>query len=261
MKSEIPILIYSRSSSRRLPFKAFLPIGEVPLIVFIYRRLSLYFSNVFLLTSDDKSDDYLASLARTFSMNVFRGSLESTLFRTKSFLSKYSYKGFFRICGDSPFYPSHQIYELVNSPVFDSSNKQLITNVYPQRTWPPGMSIEYIPSSFIFQAIDKDLTTTNHEHLTEFFYKDVVNSNFNIYSLQNSKKDLSKYSIAIDTKNDYQKIINHLSNIGKLESKLLIDINTLDLIKGLYQDLDQKDLTEHDLAHLTKSGHSKIKAD
>ena len=24
---------------------------------------------------------------------------------------------------------------------------------------------------------------------------------------------------------------------------------------------DQKDLTEHDLAHLTKSGHSKIKAD
>ena len=71
------ILLQCRSSSARLPYKALLKINEIPLVIFIYKRIISKKYNTYVLTSNDKSDDYLSWVLKENKVNFFRGSLNN----------------------------------------------------------------------------------------------------------------------------------------------------------------------------------------
>ena len=71
------VLLQSRSSSERLPLKALLKIKKLPLINFIYKRIKSKYYKTVVLTSNDKSDDYLSWLLNEKKINYYRGSLNN----------------------------------------------------------------------------------------------------------------------------------------------------------------------------------------
>ena len=58
------VLLQSRSSSERLPFKSLLQIRNIPIVNFIYKRIKSKHYKITVLTSNDKSDDYLCWLLK-----------------------------------------------------------------------------------------------------------------------------------------------------------------------------------------------------
>ena len=83
----------------------------------------------------------------------------------------------------------------------------IITNVYP-RSFPKGQSVEIIRSKIFIENFKEFKNKINLEHVTSFFYN--LKNNLTIKNVK-SKKDYSKYSLALDTKEDLVKIQKILS--------------------------------------------------
>ena len=109
-----------------------------------------------------------------------------------------------RISADSPLIDIHLIKKAMK---YVKENKyQIITNVCP-RSFPKGQSVEIIKSSVYKDNYNNFNKKKYLEHVTNFFYKN--KKNFLIKNIK-SKKDYSNFSLALDTKKDFNKIKNLL---------------------------------------------------
>ena len=87
---KIYVLIQSRSSSSRLPFKSLLNIGKYFTIELLYKRLYSKAYNTIVLTSTDSSDDYFSYLLNKKKISFFRGSLLNVKKRFLSFSKNFN---------------------------------------------------------------------------------------------------------------------------------------------------------------------------
>ena len=71
------ILLQVRSDSKRLPFKCFLLIKNIPAIIYLYKRIAPLKKNLIVLTSNDSSDSYLRFILKQYKINFFNGSLHN----------------------------------------------------------------------------------------------------------------------------------------------------------------------------------------
>ena len=76
-EKKINIFLQARSSSNRLPYKSLLPLNNIPLVVLCAKRLMGKIFNVTVITSKEKSDDYLVEILKKNKINFFRGILEN----------------------------------------------------------------------------------------------------------------------------------------------------------------------------------------
>lgn len=99
------ILIQGRMSSSRLPGKMLMPLGDVPLVEYVYRRCreSEQADLVAVLTSVNDSDNALADHCHKAGIPVFRGPLEDVLGRYAQAADFLGLDVIGRVCGDSPF--------------------------------------------------------------------------------------------------------------------------------------------------------------
>ena len=68
---QLGIIIFARFDSVRLPGKAMLDLGGIPMLARIIRRAQLTGYPVFLATSDEPNDDVLVELAHEEQIGVF----------------------------------------------------------------------------------------------------------------------------------------------------------------------------------------------
>lgn len=81
MVRRLRVVVQARLSSSRLPAKALLPFGGVPLAALVAKRVARGGHEVVLATSDDLSDDLLAAEMERHGVSVVRGSLDDVLGR------------------------------------------------------------------------------------------------------------------------------------------------------------------------------------
>lgn len=77
----VRIVLQARTTSSRLPAKALLPLGGIPLAVLCARRLRRGRIDVIVATSVDRNDDELTDTLRAAGLNVVRGSLDDVASR------------------------------------------------------------------------------------------------------------------------------------------------------------------------------------
>ncbi|MFT6909770.1 MAG: spore coat polysaccharide biosynthesis protein SpsF (cytidylyltransferase family) [Oleiphilaceae bacterium] len=82
-------VIQARTNSTRLPAKVLLPIGNIPIVVLAAKRAANLGIETIVLTSQEKTDDYLCEVLNEFNVPYFRGSLDNTLDRFVSALNEY----------------------------------------------------------------------------------------------------------------------------------------------------------------------------
>ena len=94
-----------RTASKRLPAKALLTFDNRPLIKFIHQRVKVnkLGGKFILATTTNKSDDYLSSIFKSESIDVFRGSQNDLVKRHIDLSEKYKLDFIIRITGDCPF--------------------------------------------------------------------------------------------------------------------------------------------------------------
>lgn len=202
MNKKNVILIYSRSSSKRLPNKNFYKILNHTLIEIIYLRLKLVNNkfDVFVLTSNHKSDDTFVKFLKKKKINYFRGDLNNVFKRTVHFLKKKNYKNFVRITGDSPLVSPSILKKMFT--YHNNLNPEITSNVV-ERTFPKGLSIEIFKTKLFLKINERILKKDEKEHISTYFYKN--KQKFKIINIFNTKNE-AHLNLSIDTIFDYSKI-------------------------------------------------------
>jgi len=193
--------IQARSSSKRFPRKTLQNLLGIPLIVWVLKGCEKTGLPVWVLTSDESSDDDLAYISTRHGAKVFRGSLNNVFHRYKEFTETHGFSHVIRISGDSPLIASDVILRAVE---VSSANEtaDLVTNVFP-RTFPKGQSVEIIRSVALKGRLESRMTESNFEHLTSYFYDHYTS--FQIINIENNI-DMSNINLCVDFRRDFNAI-------------------------------------------------------
>ncbi len=207
IKKNIAIIICARSSSKRFPNKVLKKFNNIPLILQVYKRVkkSKYADSVIVATSNKKSDDNLEKLCIKKNIDCYRGSLNNLFLRFKNIVKIYNTDILIRISADSPFIDFRLIDKGIK--IFLSRKVDIVTNIL-KRTYPKGQSIEIFDKK-IFRNL-KNLNAYEKEHVSPYFYKN--KKKYKIINFK-SKKNLSKYNLTVDFKEDlilFNKIIKKI---------------------------------------------------
>ena len=186
-------------SSKRLPGKVLMPVAGKPVIRHIIDAAGI--NKAVVLTSNDPSDDELTDYLKHEGIEVFRGSLRNVYGRFCKAIQYYQPDWIMRLSADSPFIPSLLIDEIANIP---RESVDLVTNIFP-RSFPKGHSVEILRSKIMIEAQPRIFLRKDKEHVTSYFYRNAASYKI-IYVRQ--KKNASSECWAIDTAEDYKRLIN-----------------------------------------------------
>jgi spore coat polysaccharide biosynthesis protein SpsF len=197
------ILIFSRMSSSRLPGKAMKDFGGMPLVEWVLNRAKGTGLPVALATSDHPEDDVLANYVASAGYQVVRGSLDDVLGRSLYAAQCLGWKAFFRVCGDRPFFDLQEIDQFTRRHLLSKKEPDfdLVTNY--EASVPKGLTTELIATQAIERIVPKkDLTESQREHLSSYFYDN--SPIFNIVRYVSPHRESADICLAVDTPNDYR---------------------------------------------------------
>jgi spore coat polysaccharide biosynthesis protein SpsF len=166
----IPIYIFARMSSRRLPGKAMRDIAGRPMLARVIERClaARRSAGVVVATSDRDDDDAIVSLVAGTGASIFRGSLDDVLGRAVACAAAEGHEDFVRISGDSPFIDPELIDLAIDT--HELLRPDLTTNTTP-RTCPPGLSVEVVHASTLARALREGAVAEDREHVTPWLYR------------------------------------------------------------------------------------------
>lgn len=145
-------------------------IAGKPLLQYLLERLECcrLVTEVWVATSDDPSDDALASLCGRLGVAVYRGPLENVVARFLALARKRGLASFVRVNGDSPLLDPAIVDKGVAQ--FEEQVCDLVTNVFP-RSYPKGQSVEVISTDALERVARLSADPEDLEHVTRYFYQ------------------------------------------------------------------------------------------
>lgn len=160
-------VVQARMGSTRFPNKVMHPIGHVPMIEVLLRRLSRAktLDRVVVATSEDPRNQPLVDHVRSLGFGVFQGSEHDVLDRYYQAARPYRPDAVVRVTGDCPLIDPDVVDEVVGA--FVSADCDYASNIQPP-TYPDGLDTEV----FTFAALERAATDAtrpfDREHVTPF---------------------------------------------------------------------------------------------
>jgi spore coat polysaccharide biosynthesis protein SpsF len=199
----IRIFIQARMGSRRFPGKVLALLDGKPLIQHIADTAIesgiCEASDVFALTSLEKSDDAIEEFCRTLGLGFYRGPLEDVLGRFAGCAKIHGGKWIVRLTADSPFLPLNLLSFLPQ--VLESHTRCDLVTTTHHRTLPKGMNLEVLRAETLLSlAESNDLAPEDREHVTRFIHRNL--DLFNVCKVGFKNRDYSVMSFAVDEPED-----------------------------------------------------------
>ena len=209
MKKKIAIIIEARSSSKRLPGKILLPLGNKTVLEFLIERLKIFSkkinSKIIIATTTNKDDKRIADLAKKNSVKFYRGSENNVLKRVIEAAKKYKIEIVIRITSDCPLIDVSIVKQVFE--IFKNNKVDLVTNAHV-RSYPDGMDVEVMSTSSLKKALvlaKKNRELLEHVTLTMKKY----NKKFKIINhISPEETNYPKIGLTLDEIDDYKLIKN-----------------------------------------------------
>ncbi len=188
-------ILQARVSSSRLPRKVLAPILGTAMLARQIERVKRCdtIDRLVVATSDDPSDDALASLCAEIGVSCFRGSLNDVLQR---FLGASESFGpadtVVRLTGDCPLADPAVIDRVIRDHL--ASGSDYTTNAI-ESTWPDGLDVEVMRREALAAAASEAMLPSEREHVTPFIYNNA--KRFRIGHVKNDE-DLSHLRWTVD---------------------------------------------------------------
>ncbi len=186
-------------SSSRLPGKVLMPLFGEPMIFRQIERLRRCknIDGIIVATSNEPSDDPLATACLNRSVDVFRGSLTDVLSRYFLIASTRSPNHIVRLTADCPMVDPSLVDKIIDLCI--TGNFDYYSNVMPA-TFPNGMDVEVMSYSTLVTLNGSARSDFDREHVTSFLRLNPVD--FRWGNLTNDC-DLSNLRLTVDTSADY----------------------------------------------------------
>ncbi len=217
--------IECRLSSRRLPAKLILPLGNETVIEFLIKRLKKIklIDEIVLATTKKKIDDKLIRVAKKNQIKTFRGSENNVLKRIYTAAKKFRADAIVQVSGDSPLTDINLITRWIK--IFKRNNIDIISELWGY--FPSGITAPIIKVNALKESLKKTRNKSDLEHVTKFIFSNP--KLFKIYLDKPSKKEsYPELNLCIDEKSDYE-LVNRI--IKKNIKKNLNSINLINYIK------------------------------
>jgi spore coat polysaccharide biosynthesis protein SpsF (cytidylyltransferase family)/aryl-alcohol dehydrogenase-like predicted oxidoreductase len=197
IKSSI-VLIQSRLSSSRLPGKALLPIKGYPMVVLAALRAANTGKNVFVVTSNDESDDDLCETLDRYGIPYHRGSLNNVLERFYTFLLGQDDEILvFRLTADNVLPDGKLLDEMERE--FILSDVEILNCVPEVSDMPYGVSAELTTAKALKDAYEHATDDIDKEHVTPYIYNHKKSKVFNSRNV----RGYNNLRVTVDTFDDY----------------------------------------------------------
>jgi len=197
----VRIVLQARTSSSRLPAKALLPIGGLPLAVFCARRLGSAGHEVVLATSEDPSDDLLALTAERAGLKVFRGSLNNVLQRFVRCIADLGDDDIVvRATGDNPLPDGRFVGSLVER--FSEARGDYFATTSPEDGLPYGLSAEVLRAGALRRVAEGTHDALDFENVTTTLRRRAGTKGI-VAKHAFFDEDFSHLRVTIDTLDDY----------------------------------------------------------
>ena len=224
MSDDTGLIIFSRLDSSRLPGKALMQLGSLPLLGHVLERTRLVKGEyrIILATSDREVDDPLVSYAEQQDIDVFRGSFHDVAGRALQCSKAFGLKRFARICGDRPFLDPELIDVLM--AIHIKNKLDLATNV-AIKTFPSGVATEVVSTEALEKIMKNPLDEEDREHVTRYFYQH--QDKFKIFNLEATDERYADLNLSVDTEKDADRtrwMINHMKNPLQASLKEVVDL-------------------------------------
>jgi spore coat polysaccharide biosynthesis protein SpsF len=213
----IPVLVASRTSSKRLPGKALMELNDKPLLAWVVdaARAASEPSAVVVATSTAVEDDAIADWCLSEQVECLRGPREDVASRLLGIADYLSVPAFVRISGDSPLMDPNLIDRAIQ--LYRASGADLVTNVYP-RTFPKGQSVEVVTTEILRKLLGVAPTARQREHVTQGLYEclleaRIVNFTADNGALSGKQSDFASCNLSVDTLDDFRLVETIISQL------------------------------------------------
>ncbi len=189
------ILIQARLSSSRFPGKMLDEICEFKLCEYVYNRcrVSKFADFVAIITSNDGSDDELASFCDSRGIPVFRGDLNDVLWRYIEAAGCFGLENVVRVCGDSPFVDIDLIDEIIQLALNECVEYYTVADCLN------GFMSEFVRLDTLKRiALEADLSIEDKEHVTKYIRDRVSLFKCGFIDASLRPKELERYTLTID---------------------------------------------------------------
>ena len=182
--------------AERLKYKALLPINNLPMIVYIYRRvlLSKLVDKTLVAIPNSKDENLFSDILNRFDVSYKKGHATNVLERFYQIAKKIRPKNIVRITGDCPFMDPTIIDSVIQRHI--DTNAIYTSNARPP-TFPDGLDVEVFKYEALVNARKYAKTDYEKEHVVPY----IVENN-PIENYENSI-DYSNYRWTVDTIEDY----------------------------------------------------------
>jgi spore coat polysaccharide biosynthesis protein SpsF (cytidylyltransferase family)/aryl-alcohol dehydrogenase-like predicted oxidoreductase len=154
-----------RTSSSRLPGKALLPVAGMPAVVLAVRRAANRGAELRVATSDDRSDDQLASMLAAHGVDVRRGPLEDVLARFAAAAADLDDEDVVaRLTADN-LLPDGEFIDQLRA-AFEAGGLDYLGTHSPLDGLPYGMSCELFRAGALRAAARNAHSAADREHVT-----------------------------------------------------------------------------------------------
>lgn len=192
-------------NSSRLPGKALLPLGGLPLVERVYRRACLTGYSVYLATSNQSDDQVLADWASQMNIPCFRGEKNNVLDRAVNAARFFNLDFFARLCGDRPLFDVTEMKQAMQMMLNSWNNPlcpDLISNFHQQNRI-SGLMTEVVRTDVLENIVKVGhLNSYFIEHVTAYCY--AHSHQFRILTLPINIEDRALMGYAIDTEEEYK---------------------------------------------------------
>jgi aryl-alcohol dehydrogenase-like predicted oxidoreductase/spore coat polysaccharide biosynthesis protein SpsF (cytidylyltransferase family) len=204
MSANIRIVLQARFGSSRLPGKALLPVGHMPMVILAARRAMRNGAAVVVATSKHPSDDMIVQVCSAASVPVVRGSLENVYERFIDATADLDdHATVVRLTADNVFPDADFIQEIVDQ-LYDRKASYLAPR-WPEGGLPYGVAAE----AFRLQALRRARpeSADDAEHVTRALRRAAGNPGFA------NDCQLSHLRATVDTPDDYSSVSQVLNGV------------------------------------------------
>lgn len=229
--------IQARMSSSRFPGKVVAPLGGVPMIVYMVRRVrrAVHVDEVVVVTSTDPSDDALVASLELHGVRLFRGDLTDVLKRFADAATACDATEIVRLTGDCP---------LIDPAIIDAvidcrraANADYASNIAPP-TFPDGLDAECCTRETLDRAHRLATHPAEREHVTLWMRGEATPlRRANVRALC----DLSHLRLTVDYRDDLEVV----RNIVARELEAGRDFDLFDVLRILSSKPDLLTLNPH----------------
>ncbi|MDC7225087.1 MAG: NTP transferase domain-containing protein [Spirochaetales bacterium] len=190
------LFLQCRLDSTRLPRKALLPLGGVPLIERVMEALEAVDVDCKVLLTSDESRDGLAPSAQRRSFALFTGPKEDVLARFLLAADEYGVTQIVRATGDNPYVSA----ALANRLLKDHQQKGADYSGF--LGMPLGTGVEVLDVEALRRADRESQNPYDHEHVAPYLYNNPDKFHINRPDLS-SEYGFSDRKISVDTSEDW----------------------------------------------------------